>query len=203
MNESNSPRRTIEMASLSASQSYFLMISAIVPRPIAWVSSRDRDGIDNLAPFSFFQGVSSSPPILMLAISTKKSSGESKDTLANILATKEFVVGTVHGEQGTTMAASAAEFAAGESEFESLGIETFPSQRIAPPCIAGSGVNLECRLRETHEIGNSVAIFGEILLAHVREELLDTRGVVDADRLRPLGRLGGSLYLPYTNATRL
>ncbi len=203
MTQSTPSRRTIALDSLSDAERYYLLISAIVPRPIAWVSSLSSDGQANLAPFSFFQGVSSTPPILMIAIAKTKSDGSPKDTLANIIATKEFVVGSVHQAQAPSVVASAEELDAGESEFAHAGVTTFPAIRVAPACIEGSGVNLECRLERTIAIGNSVAVFGEILLAQIDESLLDARNTVDPERLRPLARLGGSLYLPYGAAQRI
>ena len=196
-------RVCIDLAELSPGQKYFLLISAIVPRPIAWVSTRGTNGSTNLAPFSFFQGVAADPPTLMISIARTKSSGETKDTLANIRATGEFVVNVVTGELAEPMDASAAELPFGQSEIERAGLATFPARRIAPPCIADSPVNLECRLSQQVEVGSCVAVFGEVLLAHVREDLLDERGTIDPDRLAPLARLGGSFYQPYSRAMRL
>ncbi|MDQ7005692.1 MAG: flavin reductase family protein [Acidobacteriota bacterium] len=196
-------RVKIDPARLTPAQNYFFLISAIVPRPIAWISTRSPEGSTNLAPFSFFQGVAADPPTLMVSIARTKKSGETKDTLANIQATGEFVVNMVPGELAGPMEASADELPAGESEIDRAGLATFSAERVSAPCLADSPVNLECRLSREVAIGSCVAVFGEVLLAHVREDLLDERGTIDPDRLAPLARLGGSLYLPYGKAIRL
>ncbi len=196
-------KQRIDFETLDAAQRYFFMISAIVPRPIAWVSTRAADGTTNLAPFSFFQGVCASPPTLMISVAAKKSTGERKDTLSIIEETGEFVVNVVSEELAEPMVASALELPSGKSEIDAGGIETFPGERVAAPCVAIAPVSLECRLSHELPIGDCVALFGEILLAHVREDLLDARGTIDPDKLRPLGRLGGSLYQPYRDAIRM
>ena len=195
-------RVTVDFDDLSPAKRYFFMISAIVPRPIAWVTSQDLSGTVNLAPFSFFQGVCANPPTLMVAISRQKKSGEGKDSLRHIRETGEFVVNLVTEEVWDAMLISSLEFPAGTSELQELGLETFPADEIGPPCVAVSPVNLECRLAEQVELEGCVALFGRILRAHVREGLLDERGSIDADKLRPLARLGGSYYAPFGSAVR-
>lgn len=193
-------RSVIDLATLSSSDCYRFMISAIVPRPIAWVTSTDREGATNLAPFSFFQGVSSEPPTLMLSVAVSKRSGERKDTLENIEQTGEFVVNVVNEPLLEPMVLSSVEYGAATSEIEVAGLETFPSLRVAPPCLVASPVNMECRLLRRVELGGCVVLFGEILVAHVLSDHLDEKGRVDADRLRPVARLGGSRYALYGRA---
>lgn len=202
MTEHEGNRVTVDFDELSAARRYFFMISAIVPRPIAWVTSSDADGLVNLAPFSFFQGVCADPPTLMIAISRHKRSGEGKDSLRHIEQTGEFVVNVVTESVWDSMLISSLEFPAGTSELQRLGLETFPAERVGPPCLADSPVNLECRLAERVELTGCVALFGRILQAHVLEHLLDERGSIDAEKLRPLARLGGSYYAPFGGAVR-
>jgi len=191
----DSTRRLVDLAQLGETKSYHFLISAIVPRPIAWVSTRALDGTTNLAPFSFFQGVSADPPIVMLSIARHKDSGEIKDTLANIEATSEFVVNLVPEESFEPMVESSAQLRHGESEIDHLGLATFPATRVAAPCLVDSPVNFECRLFRKIPVGGSALVLGEILVAHVLDSVLDARGVVDAEKLRPVARLGGSRYL--------
>jgi len=197
-------RRTrIDLAELGPSKAYYFMISAIVPRPIAWVSTRGRDGSTNLAPFSFFQGVCADPPTLMVSIASRKRSGETKDTLRNVRETGELVVNIVAEPLIDSVVASAEERPHGDSEIDALSLGTFDAERVGAPCLAASPVNLECRLTQEVQVGSCSALFCEILLAHVAPDLLDERGTIDPEKLRPWARLGGSLYLPYGRAVRI
>jgi flavin reductase (DIM6/NTAB) family NADH-FMN oxidoreductase RutF len=196
----NGGRRPIDFAELSATERYHFMISTIVPRPIAWVSTRGPSGDANLAPFSFYQGVCADPPTIMISFATKKRSGERKDTLANIEATGSFVINVVDESLLDSMVVSSIEYPSGTSEIEITGLGTFPASRVDAPCLTASPVNMECRLAERVSLGGCVAIFGEILLVHARESVLDARGNVDPERLRPVARLGGSLYTLYSGA---
>ena len=202
MNAGQPSRVTIDPKTQTRAENYHFLISAIVPRPIAWVSSRGGDGSTNLAPFSFFQGVCADPPTLMISLAERKSTGEFKDTLSNIRQSGEFVVNVVPEALAEPMIASSEELPAGESEIEREALSTFPGQRVQAPCIADSPVNLECRLVHQLPIGSCVVFFGEIVLAHVQGELLDARQNIDPEKLRPLARMGGSFYLLYSHAIR-
>ena len=203
MSASPPSRHRIDLSRLDPAKTYHLMISAIVPRPIAWVSTRAADGRTNLAPFSFFQGVCAEPPILMLSIAAHKRSGETKDTLRIVRETGELVVNVVAAPLIESAVASAEERAYGDSEIDALGLETFPAERVSAPCVSASPVNLECRLEREVAVGNCSALFCEILLAHVAPEVMDERGTIDPERLRPWGRLGGSYYMPFERAVRV
>jgi flavin reductase (DIM6/NTAB) family NADH-FMN oxidoreductase RutF len=196
-------RTVVDFSALSSDQRYFFLISAVVPRPIAWVSTRAKDGTTNLAPFSFFQGVSSDPPVVMISISTAKKDGTTKDTLVNVRETGEFAVNLVSEELAEAMVRTSAELPHGESEIEAFGLTPLPTVAIAAGSVAEAKVCLECRLYRELPVGNSVLIFGEVLCAQVAEGLLDARGTIDPVALRPLGRLGGSLYLPFSEPRRI
>jgi flavin reductase (DIM6/NTAB) family NADH-FMN oxidoreductase RutF len=180
----------IDPAELDRKRNYFLLISAIVPRPVAWVTSRSAQGVMNLAPFSFFQGIGSDPPTLMLAFARRRD-GSPKDTPRNILETGEFVVNLTREEQASLVESSAADLPPEVSEAERLGLELLPSEKVAPPRLAISPISLECRLAEHLEISGSTVLFGEVVLYHLDDEVLDERGTVDPEKLRPLARLGG------------
>ncbi len=190
-------RVTIDLAERDVAGKYHFLVSAIVPRPIAWVATRGRDGSTNLAPFSYFQGVCSDPPTLSVSIARKKRCGEPKDTLRNIEETGEFVVHVVDGTLLEPMVASAEELPAGESEIDRLGLAASPGERVAAPVLADAPLAFECRAVQRVPVGRCELVIGEILLVHAREDLLDSRGNVDPERLRPLGRLGGRLFLPW------
>ena len=186
----------IDPAGLESRDLYRLMISVVVPRPIAWVSSRSADGTLNAAPFSYFQAISSNPPMIMIAVGSKRG-GVLKDTRSNIEQTKEFVVNVVSESSAARMVQTSAEYEPTESEFEQVGLEPVPSEIVAPPRIAESPVSMECRLDRILDVGGSSLILGEVVLFHVADEVLAADGAtVDPQKLMPLGRLGGSSYAP-------
>jgi len=181
----------LDPASVSHGAFYQFMISVIVPRPIAFISTLDRDGRRNAAPFSFFAGLTSQPPLLGVSIQLRE--GRPKDTLHNIRETGEFVVNVVDEPLAAPMVQCSGEWAEDVDEIALAGLTTLASERVTPPRIAESPVSLECRLHREVELGNTVFVVGEILCAHVRDGVL-TDGRVDPAKLRPIGRLGGDGY---------
>jgi flavin reductase (DIM6/NTAB) family NADH-FMN oxidoreductase RutF len=178
---------------LSKQERYHLMISSIVPRPIAWVTTLDDSGVVNAAPFSFFNGISSSPPLVGVCVGRRRD-GRPKDTLANAEATGEMVVNVVPHELARAMVECARDLPPGESEIEAAGLATDPSDRVAPPRIRGVPAAFECVVDRTIRFGPTTMIVGRVLLFHVRDDVLEDGRVVFA-RARPVGRLGGSSYL--------
>jgi flavin reductase (DIM6/NTAB) family NADH-FMN oxidoreductase RutF len=174
---------------------YRLMISVVVPRPIAWTSTISPDGVLNAAPFSYFQALSSSPPSVMISVGRRRG-GASKDTRSNIEATREFVVNIVSEESGVRMVRTSVDYPPEVSEFAEAGLTPLPSARVRPPRIAESAVSLECRLDRIVEVGSSAVCIGEVLLFHLRDDVLAPDGTVDPWKLRPLARLGGTSYAP-------
>jgi flavin reductase (DIM6/NTAB) family NADH-FMN oxidoreductase RutF len=172
---------------------YRFMVSAVVPRPIALVSSVGADGGTNVAPFSYFNAISSDPPLVGIAISDR--AGDPKDTLRNIRDTHEFVVNVVSEAMLDAMVQTAGEWPRGTSEFGLAGFTPAPSERVRPPYVAESPLQLECRLHREIPLGNSILVVGEVVLARVRDEML-TDGRVDPAKLAPVGRLGGEFYAP-------
>jgi flavin reductase (DIM6/NTAB) family NADH-FMN oxidoreductase RutF len=187
----------LDFATLGPRAAYQWMISTILPRPIAWVGTVSPEGKTNLAPFSFFQGVTANPPTLMF-VPVNNREGAKKDTVRNIEATGEFTVNLVSRALGEAMNATAAALPYGDSEFAKFDIATAPSVNIRPPRVAAAPVAFECTLDRIITIGEgSLAanvVFGRIGLAHVREEVLDERGRADAHKLDLIGRLGGEDY---------
>jgi flavin reductase (DIM6/NTAB) family NADH-FMN oxidoreductase RutF len=170
---------------------YRFLISAVVPRPIAFVSTRAPGGGVNLAPFSYFNAISSVPPMVGIAIVGRP--GDEKDTLRNIRETGEFVVNLVCEPMLAAMARTAGEWPRGTDEFEVAGLTPAPSERVAPPYVRESPVQLECRLHREIPLGNSILVVGEIVFARVNDDVL-TEGRVDPLKLLPVGRLGGENY---------
>ncbi|HCT61007.1 MAG TPA: flavin reductase family protein [Acidobacterium sp.] len=188
----------IDPASHAYPEIYKLMIGAIVPRPIAFVSSRDAAGVLNLAPFSYFTGCSTNPPVVCFCSAVRTGPRPHKDTLENIRATGEFVVNIVTEEIAGPMNATSAEVAPEVDEFALAGLTPLASERIAVPRVAESPIQMECRLRQIIEIsplpGGGNLVLGDVLLFHIREDLL-VNGKIDPDRLRAVGRMGGPTFV--------
>ncbi len=179
---------------LSKSQAYKLLISALIPRPIALVSTVNPDGVVNVAPFSFFGGISSKPPIIYISIDRKKD-GDKKDTLKNIEYSGDFVVNMVDESIAEKMNICAVDFPYGVSEAEFAKLTPIKSEIVKSPRILESKINFECKVLKIIEIGNSpnFVVFGEIVLFHINDEILEN-GVVNPRKLKVVGRLGGDLY---------
>jgi len=170
---------------MDATAFYRLLTAVVVPRPIAWVStvSSADPCVTNLAPHSFFTVASAAPPIVQF------TSVGRKDTLNNVEATGEFVVNFVPEALLEQVNATGTDFPPGVGEFEAVGIEQEPSLLVKPPRVAASPVALECRLHSTVRLGNSTVVFGEVVHAVVKEEVL-VDGHPEIRLLRPLSRLG-------------
>ena len=176
---------------------YKLMIGSIVPRPIAFVSSISADGIRNLAPFSFFAGVSADPPVICFCPMVRSSDGKKKDTLQNIESTREFVVNVVSEELVGQMNLCSGEYPPDVDEFELSRLTPVESDLVRPPRVGEARVSMECRLRQIisvseRPLGASI-VLGEILRFHVQDALFDNFKI-DPDQLRAVGRMGGPTY---------
>ncbi len=187
----------LDFSALDARTAYQWMISTILPRPIAWVSTISADGKTNLAPFSFFQGITANPPTLMF-VPVNNRQGVKKDTVRNIEAVPEFVVNLVSHELGGQMNRTAALLPYGDSEFEKFGIAAAPSTKVRPPRVAAAPVAFECTLDRIVHIGEGPlaanVVFGRIHAAHINDAVLGADGRPDARKLDLIGRLGGEDY---------
>ena len=177
-----------------------LMNSVIVPRPIAFVTTVSTAGGVNAAPFSWFCGLATRPPLLGVSISPRD--GEPKDTLRNLRETREFVVNVVTETMAAQIVKASGDWPADVDELALVGLTAVPSDLVRPPRVAESPVNLECRLDREIALGESHFVVGEILRAHVNDEVL-TEGRVDVAKLRPLARLGGEQYAGLGELLRL
>ncbi|MCH9039475.1 MAG: flavin reductase family protein [Chloroflexi bacterium] len=173
-----------------------VLTGVVVPRPIAFVSSISPEGIVNLAPFSFFNAVSYSPPTIVFS-AARHAGWKEKDTLANIEATGEFVVNIVSEDIAEAMNSTAAEFPAEVDEFEIAGLTALPSDTVKSPRVAESPVNMECRLNQIVTIGEGKSSHGlviaEVVLLHIRDDVINGHRI-DQQRLKPVGRLAGNMY---------
>ena len=176
---------------------YKLMTGCIVPRPIAFVSSISADGILNLAPFSFFAGVSGDPPVICFCPMVRGSDGKKKDTLHNIEALGEFVINVVSEDIVTQMNICSGEYPPEVDEFALSGLTPVDSDLVKPPRVGEARVSMECTLRQIipvsdKPLGASI-VLGEILRFHIQDVLFDNFKI-DPDQLRAVGRMGGPTY---------
>ena len=187
----------IDLSALESRHAHDLMTSAIIPRPIAWVSTLNARGQSNLAPFSFFTGVSWAPPVLAVSVVTRPE-GTFKDTLVNIRETGEFVVNLVSVALREAMEQTACAMPYGTDEAEAAGLHWAPSHNIKPGRIAEARISFECTLAKVVSVvsgpdsGN--LILGRIQLVHPQDDLLRNEREVDTLALDPLGRLSGKRY---------
>jgi flavin reductase (DIM6/NTAB) family NADH-FMN oxidoreductase RutF len=188
---------TIDPQKTNPRDIYQLMIGAIVPRPIAFVSTISADGIPNLAPFSFFTAASADPPVICFSPMVR-GNGDTKDTLNNICETREFVVNIVGEEIAGPMNLCSGEYGPEVNEFEVSGLTPVASDLVRPARVAESPVQMECRLLHIVEVstkpsGGSV-VFGEIVRFHLRDGIANGFKI-DPDKLNVIGRMGGPTFV--------
>lgn len=186
-------RRVFDTAVLTATERYKLMAGFIVPRPIGWVGTRSPVGADNLAPFSFFNMVSASPPTLLF---TTSMANRVKDTLRNVRSTGVFTVNVVTEDLATAMNVTSGEYPPETDEFEIARLAKEQAVTIDAPLVAGAKAGFECVVVHIQEVGDpptAAVVFGRVDRIHAEESVLDgTR--VDFERLGAVGRLAGPWY---------
>lgn len=187
----------INLLELEQRHAHDILTSAIIPRPIAWVSTISKDGRHNLAPFSFFTGVSWAPPVLAFS-AVNRADGTMKDTVKNILEVPEFVVNIVSVELLHMMEATAKPIPYGADEDMIRDIHLLPSKKVTPCRIQESMVAFECTLERIVSVSKGPSagnlILGCIQLAHIQDDLLMNDREIDWRKLDALGRLSGSCY---------
>lgn len=176
---------------------YKILTGTVIPRPIGWVSSISEDGIPNLAPFSFFNAVGEDPPHVMF--STVRTGNTNKDTLNNVLATKQFVVNMATEDLVEAMNATSINLPPEGSEFEYAGLTPIASDLVSPPRVKESPVSFECELvhhysLEGHKDGGATIMIGRIVMFHVDESILLDDHKINQDAYRPIARLAGYNY---------
>ncbi|MEN3039716.1 MAG: flavin reductase family protein [Candidatus Kryptonium sp.] len=161
---------------------YEVLVSLVVPRPIAWVSTVSREGIPNLAPFSFYNAVCDEPPVVMFSIS-KREGGVKKDTARNILNMGEFVINFVSDNFLEKVKITAQDYPPWVDEFEKAGLQKARCYKVQVPRVAGTKAWLECKLLKHEELFEYDLIFGRVLFAGAES--------LDVDKLKPIGRFAG------------
>ena len=186
---------------MTAADLYKLMAALVVPRPIGWASTLSPEGVHNLAPFSFFMMITSTPPHVALSVGARE--GQSKDTLRNIQHHGEFVLNTVSGAVGPQMAGSAVELPPDVSEFEATGLTPIPSEVVQPMRVAEAPAHLECVSRNILAVGDmpygAHLVIGEVVRIHIHDDLLLERNRIDLVKLDAVGRLTGDWYCTTTD----
>ncbi|MBG9443824.1 flavin reductase family protein [Cytobacillus firmus] len=193
--------------SLEWKDAYKLMVGSILPRPIAFVTTMDTDGNVNAAPFSFFTAICADPMLICFSPMRKGTDGSKKDTLANIEATKEFVINIVSEDFTEKMNICAADYPAGTDELDAAGLEKEKSASVKPPRVKESKVHLECSLYQVlhfgEQPGSGSLVIGKVEHVHVAEELYEN-GRINSEKLKPVGRMAGHFYTrPMTDVFEL
>ncbi|MFH1002722.1 MAG: flavin reductase family protein [Chloroflexota bacterium] len=191
----------IDPRELEYRDAYRLFTSTIVPRPIAFVATIGENGIYNLAPISVFSSMGVKPPLVHINIGRKRD-GRKKDTLVNIEFTKDFVINVVNESLAEAMNQSSAEYPSDVDEFQEVGLTPVKADLVKSPLVAESPINMECRLVQILEFGESPrltsVVIGEVVRVHIKDELY-VNGGIRMSELKALGRLGGDLYCRTTD----
>jgi flavin reductase (DIM6/NTAB) family NADH-FMN oxidoreductase RutF len=187
----------VNPASLEWKDAYKLLVGSILPRPIAFVSTVDENGIANAAPFSFFTAICADPMLVCFSPMRRGTDGEKKDTLVNIEKTKEFVINIVSEDFVEKMNECAKELPSEIDEFEFSGLSKLDSVCVKAPRIAESKVQLECELFEALDFGSHPGagslVIGKVVHVHIQDELYD-QGRIITEKLLPVGRMAGQSY---------
>ena len=176
---------------------YKLLTGSVIPRPIGWISSVSNNGVNNLAPFSYFNVVGDDPPHVMF--STSRNNNTNKDTLNNILANKQFVVNMVTEDLVEQMNKTAEAISPEESEFDFANLTPLASVKIKPMRVKESKINFECELvhhysLENHKNGGAVILIGKIIMMHFDDTVIMDNYKINLETYKPVSRLSGSNY---------
>lgn len=181
---------------LSKTQNYKLLTGGVIPRPIAFVTTHDKQGTLNAAPFSFFNAVCAEPPMVMISVGRKD--GERKDTTLNILDNEEFVVHITDEEIIEAVNKTAASHARSVNELNFTDLEVVPSESVKVPGVKQAKIRLECRLHQLIPLGDEIEgsdlIIGEVVHYHIDDDIYYDDTKIDADKLNAIARLSGSNY---------
>lgn len=186
----------LDIQQLSVLERYKILIGLVFPRPIALISTRSENGVDNCAPYSYFNAVCEDPMLVIISFNARSTDGRMKHSLANILRTNEFVVNLVDEPIANGMHISSTEYPEEVSEFKEAGFTPAPCRMVQHPRIAEAPASFECRLFRRIDVGPARdIILGEVVHIHARDGLIDPeRKRVSEELYRPVGRLYGTRY---------
>lgn len=189
---------TVDPKEVSQQQLHAYLLGAVGPRPIAFASTVDKEGRPNLAPFSFFNVFSSNPPIAIFSPNRAGRTGTTKHTHDNVKEVPEVVLNIVNYDMVQQMSLSSSPYAKGVDEFVKAGFHKLPSQKVRPFRVAESPVTLECKVNQVIEMGEQGGagnlIVCEVVLMHIKEDVLDEKGVIDQKKIDQVARMGGNWY---------
>lgn len=192
-------KKTIIPGSLPTGELHQYLLGSVSPRPIAFVSTIDEDGKTNLAPYSFFNAFSSNPPILVFSSNRRVEGNTTKDTLHNIMKTRECVINVVNYEIVRQMMVCSVDFPHEVSEFEASGLTPVPSQMVQAPAVAESPVNMECKVHDIITLGDQGGaghlIICHMVCMHINESVLDEQQRIDPHKIDLMGRMGRAFYV--------
>ncbi len=189
---------TLDPKQLSPVQIQAYLQGAVAPRPIAFASTLDVNGVPNLSPFSFFNIFSANPPVLVFSPARRVRDNTIKHTLINCEATREVVINLVNYEMVQQMSLASTEYPQGVNEFQKSGLTPLPSHNVKPYRVAESPVQLECKVTQILALGQEGGagnlIICEVVKFHINEAVLDAKGLIDPEKIDLVARLGGNWY---------
>jgi len=191
--------RTIIPGDIPVRDFHQFLLGSVAPRPIAFVSTINEDGVANLAPYSFFNAFSSNPPILVFSSNRKVADNTTKDTLKNVQTSKECVINVVNYQIVRQMAVSSVEFSSNVSEFDKTGLTPIPSDIVRPFRVKESPVQMECKVKDIITLGDQGGaghlIICDVVRFHIAEEVINENGRIDPHKMDLMGRMGRSFYV--------
>lgn len=197
--------KTLDPAELPISELHNVLLSTITPRPIALASTVDAEGKVNLSPFSFFNVFSANPPILIFSPARRVRDNSTKDTLDNVLETKEVCINLVNSAIVHQVSLASTEYDKGVNEFVKSGLGETPSIKIKPPRVTESPVSMECKVTEVKSLGDEGGagnlVIAEVVLIHVDDSVFTPEGKIDPVKLDPVARMGGNWYAGVSKET--
>jgi flavin reductase (DIM6/NTAB) family NADH-FMN oxidoreductase RutF len=196
--DAKSSTQSIDPARLSTAEFHSYMLGAIAPRPIAFASTVDKEGNVNLSPFSFFNAFGSNPPTLIFSPSRRVRDNTIKHTLENVQEVDEAVINIVSYRMVQQMSLASTEYGKGINEFIKSGLTPLPSERVKPPRVAEAPAAFECKVKQILPMGTEGGaanlVICEVVLMHVKENILDADGQIDPFKLDAVARMGGDWY---------
>ena len=192
------PMLTIDPREVSVPQFHALLLGAVTPRPIAFASTVDKNGEVNLSPFSFFNCFGANPPLLIFSPARRGRDNTTKHTYENVIEVPEVVINVVNFAMVQQTSLASTEYPRGVNEFQKAGFTQVPSVMVKPPRVGESPVSMECKVLQVIQTGNSGAagnlVICQVLLMHVKDEVLDGKGSIDPFKLDAVARLGRDWY---------
>jgi len=189
---------TIDPKEIPVAKMHGYLLGAVAPRPIAFASTIDKDGNVNLSPFSFFNVFSANPPVVIFSPARRGRDNTTKHSYENVLQVPEACISVVSYDMVQQMSLASTEYAKGVNEFVKAGFTQIPSERIRPPRVGEAKITMECKVNQVVALGDGGAagnlVICEVLLMHVKEEVLDVEGKIDPNKLDAVARMGGDWY---------